>query len=176
MNTDTAVFSTNLGHSLNSRGELGMFVNPFTCSCTTCANYLAEHEPHPPSPEVLTPPVLAEAADSPPPLLTSHLALGRAPANQTWDGSAWIPSAPPLVRVNAFFPRDARTEQDELLSRLRALRDQLHEEQDQIYEGEARSHDEMAAQDIAWNEIDEKIMAIDNLLQVFDPLELRSSH
>lgn len=30
-----------LCHTLNSRGELGMFVNPYTCSCSTCKDYLA---------------------------------------------------------------------------------------------------------------------------------------
>lgn len=29
-----------LTHTLNSRGELGMFVNPYTCSCQTCKDYL----------------------------------------------------------------------------------------------------------------------------------------
>ena len=30
-----------LCHTLNSRGELGMFVNPYTCDCSTCKDYLA---------------------------------------------------------------------------------------------------------------------------------------
>ena len=34
-----------LSHSLNSRGELGMFVNPYTCSCSTCKDYLAGRTP-----------------------------------------------------------------------------------------------------------------------------------
>lgn len=30
-----------LTHSLNSRGELGMFVNPYACSCQVCKDYLS---------------------------------------------------------------------------------------------------------------------------------------
>lgn len=30
-----------LGHTLNSRGELGTFVNPYACSCHTCMDYVA---------------------------------------------------------------------------------------------------------------------------------------
>lgn len=31
-----------LSHTLNVDGELGSFVNPHTCSCATCVNYLAQ--------------------------------------------------------------------------------------------------------------------------------------
>lgn len=31
-----------LGHSLNSRGELGLYVNPYGCPCQTCHDYLAD--------------------------------------------------------------------------------------------------------------------------------------
>lgn len=33
--------SVALAHSLNSRGELGSFVNPYACPCTTCVDYVA---------------------------------------------------------------------------------------------------------------------------------------
>lgn len=38
-----------LAHSLNSRGELGMFVNPYACSCATCVDYIAERAPEAPA-------------------------------------------------------------------------------------------------------------------------------
>lgn len=38
-----------LAHSLNSRGELGMFVNPYACSCATCVDYVAERAPDAPA-------------------------------------------------------------------------------------------------------------------------------
>ncbi len=34
--------SMGLAHSYNSRGELGAYVNPYACSCTTCVDYVAE--------------------------------------------------------------------------------------------------------------------------------------
>lgn len=42
-------FTPTLAHSLNSRGELGMFVNPYGCSCTTCRDYIAERAPDAPA-------------------------------------------------------------------------------------------------------------------------------
>lgn len=183
-----------------------MFVNPHNCSCATCVNYLAEREPRPSSPELLVPtPVAApEPLAAPEPVAAPEpinpIALGRAPANQTWNGTEWVSSEwesylPPqrsmtynpgsvvqmLGRSSAYGEssdntQPARTEEEDLLCRLRALRDQLQEEQDEVYQGETRSHDEMAAQDVHWDELDAKIASIDNLLRVFDPLELRVPH
>lgn len=42
-----------LAHTLNSRGELGAFVNPYDCSCHTCQDFVADRvalfSPHPPA-------------------------------------------------------------------------------------------------------------------------------
>lgn len=38
-----------LAHSLNSRGELGSFVNPYACPCTTCRDYITERAPDSPA-------------------------------------------------------------------------------------------------------------------------------
>jgi hypothetical protein len=50
---------------------------------------------------------------------------------------------------------------------LRLLRARLQTRQDSVYEGETRSHDEMAAQDAEWNELDSQIHAIESLLSAF---------
>lgn len=40
--TTTSFSPIALGHTLNSRGELGTFVNPYACSCHTCMDYVAD--------------------------------------------------------------------------------------------------------------------------------------
>jgi uncharacterized protein involved in exopolysaccharide biosynthesis len=55
------------------------------------------------------------------------------------------------------------------LESLRSLRAHLQERQDVLYDEEQRSHDEMAAADAEWEELDRKMTAIDALLEAFEP-------
>jgi hypothetical protein len=43
----------------------------------------------------------------------------------------------------------------------------LKAEQDEVYDQDYRSHDEMAAADVEWEDIDNKIHAIEELLTAF---------
>lgn len=165
--------SPQLTHTLNTSGNLGMFVNPYTCSCTTCQAYLGEElEPQtrPQSTGTL------EASDSEElrPVATGYYEAPPATPSLTEPS---LPPGPPLVRVNAFtdalgrgrytltFP-PANTEA-ELMSRLSTLRLRLKAEQDEVYDQDYRSHDEMAAADVEWEDLDNKIHAIEELLTAF---------
>jgi hypothetical protein len=57
---------------------------------------------------------------------------------------------------------------DELMDRLRGLRSELQLQQDRVYSGvDARSHDEMAAHDTEWDELDRQIHAIEQVMVSF---------
>jgi hypothetical protein len=57
---------------------------------------------------------------------------------------------------------------DELMDRLRGLRSELQLQQDRVYSGvDARSHDEMAAQDAQFDEMDRQIHAIEQVMLSF---------
>jgi uncharacterized protein involved in exopolysaccharide biosynthesis len=58
--------------------------------------------------------------------------------------------------------------QERTLESLRRLRAHLQERQDVLYDEEHRSHDEMAAADTEWEELDRKMTAIDALLEAFE--------
>jgi uncharacterized protein involved in exopolysaccharide biosynthesis len=59
-------------------------------------------------------------------------------------------------------------EEESVMDALRGLRATLQIQQDHIYDGGyARSHDEMAAQDAEWEELDRKISAIEECLLAF---------
>ena len=242
-----------LAHSLNSRGELGMFVNPYGCPCQTCRDYLAERSESPaPAPAPFGPqatePALSSTtledmyremrAGAPAPLLQRSLTLGvsfSAPlhsmpgvsvyapptpslsrsvtgaggalarsssvAIEGWGGEerplfgADLRAAPALARTvtglghapstvpeadeedadgDALpaaplpFPlRTERTDVDALMDGLRTLRAELQLQQDDVYSGETRSHDEMAAQDAEWEDLDRKIHAIEQVMSSF---------
>ena len=178
-----------LAHSYNSRGELGMFVNPYSCSCATCVDYVgarsspAEDAPAPwAAPEgsglglglgALPPPTPVSLTRSstgfvegwggeerPAPSLRSLTGLGYAVAesDEEADGAASA-ALPGLGSCSA--------EEESLLLRLSALRLQLKERQDAVYSEDCRSHDEMAAQDAEWTELENKIDAIEALLRSF---------
>lgn len=51
---------------------------------------------------------------------------------------------------------------------VKLLIEQLKKKQDAVYEGEARSHDEMAAQDMEWEEYDKKIEAAQQCLDILE--------
>lgn len=158
-----------LAHSFNSRGELGMFVNPSTCPCTTCRSVVAESEG-----VVEAVPVAAQEERPPGP------GIGLLSPPQTPPSVQRDTLLPPplLIRVNAFSDAlgrsfsDTRTEEDELMGRLRTLRSQLQLRQDEVYSQDARSHDEMAMQDEEWNELDRKIDAIEGVLSAFNVMYL----
>jgi hypothetical protein len=148
-----------LAHSFNSRGELGMFVNPSTCPCTTCRSVVAEREGR-----VQPSPVVVQEEQAPGP------GIGLLSQADT------LPPPPPLVRVNAFADALGRTpsattsEEADLMDRLSSLRSQLQLRQDEVYSQDARSHDEMAMHDTEWEELDRKIDAIEQVLSAFGVL------
>lgn len=228
---DLPLFRPSLAHSLNSRGELGMFVNPYACSCVTCVDYVGEGASEPP----------AVAHEEPAPALTRSLTLGYAPSlAASAGGGAWAyaaptptpvsltrsssvmegwggeerplfgsdlrpapaPAAPALGRTVTglgYTPSvvpEADAEEDEsedeadgaasaarrpalpglgavtpeeesLLVRLFNLRMEYKERQDEVYTEAYRSHDEAAAQDAEWTDLDDKIDAIEGVLRAF---------
>lgn len=143
-------YSPALAHTRNVRGDLGLFVNPYDCSCTTCLN-VVEEEParRPQSTGTL------EASDS----------------------EDLLPPAPPLVRVSAFADALGRlpynplaqpgSSEADIMSQLSTLRLRLKAEQDAVEDEDFRSHDEMAAADAQWDELDAKISAIEDVLTAF---------
>ena len=133
------------------------------------------------------------------------VSLGRAPANQIWDGSDWVATdseagraltgepAPPSSaetvppRSSSTFPRlsfgmapfvtappapselapSVEDETDAAMASLRALRATLQIRQDHVYEGAERSHSDMAIADAEFEDLDRKIMAIEQCLLSF---------
>lgn len=63
-------------------------------------------------------------------------------------------------------PAPLRTDVDGLMDQLRGLRAELQIAQDNVYR-DARSHDEMAAQDAEWDDLDRKIDAIEQVMSSF---------
>ena len=99
---------------------------------------------------------VTRAEDAPPVALSRTVTgLGYEPSSATQDSDA-----PPHRRELDHV--------DELMDRLRTLRAELQIAQDHVYdEGLARSHDEMAAQDAEWDELDRKIDAIEQVMLSF---------
>lgn len=227
MNTTTTTSSSApLAHSLNSRGELGAFVNPFTCPCTTCCNYMGEEPtlllPQPTSPLVRQTAVGC-GVDS-----LSAIPLRRAPANQVWTGAQWVhkdselgqailsecnpsftttssSSSRPQAYVGtpksavhiptaaaaeaeansvsllsaigaaAIAEREEQEQEEEedlhkmpesLAIDLRMLRARLHIRQDAVYRG-AESQQDISIADQEFEDLDQKIRAIEQLLFSF---------
>jgi hypothetical protein len=187
-----------LAHSYNSRGELGMFVNPYGCSCATCVDSVGTTElpsTPPPAPLVTLAP--------PPPLMTRSLGLGWGAGTGAATPSFWSALArsstdeEPTTGValgrtvtglgyavaesdgaasaagglynGAALPGlgPCSAEEESVLVRLSDLRFSYKERQDAIYSEAYRSHDEAAAQDAEWEELDSKITAIETLLRAF---------
>lgn len=111
-----------LAHTLNVRGDLGMFVNPFNCSCLTCCNYVNRH------------------GDK------EHEDTGTLEAIQNF----------------AFTDR----QMDILIQSLNFQIESLKTQQEVLLREECRSHDEMAAQDQEFDELDSKIAEIQRMLDV----------
>ena len=105
---------------------------------------------------------VSTAEDAPPVTLARTVTgLGYQPAPvEDADGGGAAPLPFPL--------RTHRTKVDRLMDQLRELRAELQIEQDHVYdEGLARSHDEMAAQDAEWDDLDRKIDAIEQVMLSF---------
>jgi hypothetical protein len=161
--------TSNLGHSLNSRGELGMFVNPYACSCTTCESVVQKWEPPPSIQSELD---AAEAllslsgihlAPSPPTALARTITgFHYAPSD-----TATLPASPTVPEEIVLEPEQAKTIAENLQEYIEILR----ERQDKVYDETARSHDEMAAQDMEFEEIDRKIAELDEILAVLNTSE-----
>ena len=163
-----------LAHSYNSSGRLGMFVNPYACSCGTCVSHVAaEREEDEPAPAVVV-------SLAPPPPLARSSALGWGAGTGAgatpsfWSALAHASTdeepapTPALLRSATGAPEPLTdTFQEETFDRLRTLRAQLQGRQDAVYEEEVRSHDEMAAQDLEWEQLDRQIHAIEQLLLSF---------
>jgi hypothetical protein len=81
------------------------------------------------------------------------------------DGAA---SAAPVYNRAALPGLGSVTDEEEsVLVRLSNLRRSYKERQDAVYSEAYRSHDEAAAQDAEWEELDNKIDAIETLLRLF---------
>jgi hypothetical protein len=110
-----------LAHSLNSRGEFGMFVNPYNCPCTTCRNYVGAEEP---------------------------------PAS--------APAAAPATTVSV-----TAEQRNLLVKALESRIEELVRQQDALTQEGARSHDEMAAADQQFDELDCEIQKLEQLIAIF---------
>ena len=102
---------------------------------------------------------------SAPALARTVTGLGYAPSvvpeadNESDAADAETPDAPGLRGVDP--------EEDAVMARLQSLRASLLVQQDAVYSTDGRSHDEMAAQDAEWEELDNKIHAIEALFMAF---------
>ncbi len=252
-NTDASVLPPSrptLAHSLNSRGEHGLFANPYACSCETCVDYLASRAepaaaapPPPPSPPsrppslpILPPPrpigevAAAEAmvdmhrlamGSRPPPLTRTLTGFHYSPPEDDgigptesisatgllypslgpsdtgaylttlgpsesfgpgtgaagggggprWTGGLGLGMASSRAGVVRFWtpiPRKHRVTLtvNQMLTFKKMLSDYkqlLEEQQEGLDHSGCRSHDEMAAQDAEWTELDEKISELDEI-------------
>ena len=110
---------------------------------------------------------VTRAEDAPPVALSRTVTgLGYEPSSATQDSEG--EDAAPAPSVVAPPHRRELDHVDELMDGLRGLRAELQIQQDHVYdEGLARSHDEMAAQDAEWDELDRKIDAIEQVMLSF---------
>ncbi len=142
---------TGLTHSVNNSGRMGFFVDPQSCSCAGCADYCCENSAA--TEEALGPTEsLTESQSPPPPSVPLVFKMG-------------FPLRPAAAAAEAVI--DPLSLGEETANSLRLLRARLQSRQDAVYEGETRSHDEMAAQDAEWEELDNQIHAIEQLLSSF---------
>jgi hypothetical protein len=89
MATDPSVLPTSspvLQHTLNTEGNLGLFVNPYTCDCETCKEYLKKDRQTDGTPD-------------------AHRALLNSPIQALTTVPPDIPGPPRLRRVNAWSVR-----------------------------------------------------------------------
>ena len=65
-------------------------------------------------------------------------------------------------------PAPEENHHEDAIHAVKLLIEQLKKKQDAVYETEARSHDEMAAQDMEWEEFDKKINAAQQCLDILE--------
>ncbi len=113
---------------------------------------------------------VTRAEDAPPVALSRTVTgLGYQPSPVE---SAAVDEEPSLLprgggaSTSIFSPAPLRTDVDALMDGLRGLRAELQIQQDHVYT-DARSHDEMAAQDAQWDDLDRKIDAIETVMLSF---------
>lgn len=128
------------------------------------------------------------AAPAPSPLparsMTSYgfsMGWGAPALGRTMTAASLAP--PPLVRVDAFAAAGGASPSggigaaisaveddasvDTLMDQLRALRASLQVRQDKVYEESVGSHSDMSVQDMEWEDLDNKIHAIEGVLGAF---------
>jgi hypothetical protein len=76
-----------------------------------------------------------------------------------------LASPPPLLRSSSRAERDFL---GDAIHSLNALIDELRMEQDAVYEKKTDSHDEMAAQDEEWEELDNRIMKLEKAIELLE--------
>jgi uncharacterized protein involved in exopolysaccharide biosynthesis len=146
-----------LAHTVNESGRFGLYVDSANCSCTGCSGYHAADA----DPSVS----VAEAAA--PAAFLGSLALGRAPANQIWDGSDWVHTDSEAGRALMGQSSAVEEKTDAAMAALRALRATLQNRQDHVYEGAERSHSDMQIADQEFDDLDRKIAAIEDCMLSF---------
>jgi len=65
-------------------------------------------------------------------------------------------------------PSPEGTHREDAIHSLKMLIEELKKKQDAVYDGNARSHDEMAAEDMEWEEYDRKIMSAEQCLVILE--------
>lgn len=65
-------------------------------------------------------------------------------------------------------PLEVSNHLEDAIHSLKLLIEQLREKQDAVYESDVRSHDEMSAQDMEWNEYDRKIMSVEQAIVILE--------
>ena len=181
-------------HTLNSKGEFPLYVNPFDCSCITCRTYIGE-EQHKEYPCLVGAGAGWNYRGPQPRSWGSKDLQPRSWGSkdlQALDPSTEEESLPPpavrLVRVNAFTTATASTpstpgggagarprpiarhgyvfeeEEAELASQLKSYRLTLLNQREDVYCMTPDSDDEANLQTTTWDTLTEKIRAIDTLL------------
>lgn len=183
--------STALSHSVNSSGNFGLFVDPARCACDGCSAH-ALHTLDVPLWDAAD--AAAEVAALPLPAvglarapanqvwdgdswLPTDSEAGRAfmGASVPTELPARVASVPRLSfvtvpRAPAFVPPSPASVEDETeaaMAVLRSLRSTLQIRQDHVYEGAERSHSDMAIADAEFEDLDRKIMAIEQCMLSF---------
>ena len=160
-----------IAHSPNSRGE---FMARFGCSCYNCRDALDptgeedaaranNQESNKPS-NVL--PFSLGPSSSSYPSFNTGIGLLRSPSTGGTSTTAHLSllSPPPLIRAS-------RAEPDHIKDAIASLKleiEKLKAKQDDVYESEASSHSDMAAQDMEWNELDAKIVHFEKVIQTLE--------
>jgi hypothetical protein len=132
-----------LAHSPNGDGD---FWARHACPCYTCR-------------DVLDPTGEQDAATANATHVTAWL-LGT--DEKDWPPLATPPPPPPPA------PLEESNHLEDAIHSLKLLIEHLRKKQDTVYESDTRSHDEMAAQDMEWNEYDTKIMSVEQAIDILE--------